>query len=267
MRITQASLPFTPWADRGLASLPGMQPVPQGAWLQVDDAYGAQMQRRTDLLAQKPEQVCAMLPTAASAVLEMLEQVVGDLGKRDGFAVGPDSVSCPDGRHVVRDTQRPLETLCGLVQEDFCVLQEDPDSKSHVLTAAILCFPASWTLAEKMGRPLIGIHDTVEEYDDTLARRVQRLFDVLRVGQPLWRANALVYAEPELFQPRPGGVRRAQPTGDGLFLRSERQSLLRLPVSRAVVFSIHTYVVPLEALTAQQKQSLLRSPLGAGLEL
>jgi hypothetical protein len=47
----------------------------------------------------------------------------------------------------------------------------------HVLTAAVLCFPASWHLADKIGRPLTTIHVPVKVYDETLARRVQRLFD------------------------------------------------------------------------------------------
>ena len=71
----------------------------------------------------------------------------------------------------------------------------------HVLTGACLCFPASWALSEKLGRPLIGIHRTVPVYQEDLARRVQRMFDVIRVDQPLWRMNALVYANPALHQP------------------------------------------------------------------
>jgi hypothetical protein len=37
------------------------------------------------------------------------------------------------------------------------------------LTAAILCFPASWTLAEKLGRPLGAIHGPVAGYDPGMA--------------------------------------------------------------------------------------------------
>ncbi|HAW48781.1 MAG TPA: DUF3445 domain-containing protein, partial [Roseovarius sp.] len=58
--------------------------------------------------------------------------------------------------------------------------------------------------------------------------------------RPLWRFNALNYVDPVLHQPRS----RVQPseTADLPYLRSERQCVLRLPRTRACVFSIHTYV-------------------------
>ena len=96
-----------------------------------------------------------------------------------------------------------------------------------------------------MGRPLIAIHDPVEVYDAALAPRVQRLFDAIRPEAPLWRANALLYANPALFQPEralPGTPEAAAPPR---YFRSERQCLVRLPQSRAVVFSIHTYLMAL----------------------
>ena len=47
---------------------------------------------------------------------------------------------------------RDLDRLAGLAQEDFCVMQAQPDG-AYALTAALLCFPAHWRLAEKLGRP------------------------------------------------------------------------------------------------------------------
>jgi hypothetical protein len=146
-----------------------------------------------------------------------------------------------------------LGTLARLVQQDLCVL--DKRGAEHVLTAAVLCFPASWTLAEKLGRGLGAIHIPVEEYGAEMARRVQRVFDHLRVGAPVWRQNALVYSDPTLHQPRREQAPRVDRVGGG-YLRSERQALLRLPETRAVVFSIHTYVVALANLTPEQRAGL-----------
>jgi hypothetical protein len=134
-----------------------------------------------------------------------------------------------------------MATLGHLVQEDLCLMEKR--GEEHHLTAAVLCFPASWRLSEKIGRPLTDIHVPVPEYDEGIAKRVQRLFDGVQVGRPLWRFNALRYAEPDLFQPRA----RREPDGAqarGLpYLRSERQCVLRLPDTAACVFSIHTFVV------------------------
>ena len=39
-------------------------------------------------------------------------------------------------------------------------------------------------------------------------------------------------------------------------MRVERQTLLRLPATRAVVFSIHVYQVPLAAITGAERARL-----------
>ncbi|MGR3813194.1 MAG: heme-dependent oxidative N-demethylase family protein, partial [Cognatishimia activa] len=152
-----------------------------------------------------------------------------------------DSVARPDGRAVALNYKDPLGTLAQLVQEDFCILQKQ--GNEHVLTGALLCFPASWTLAEKFMRPLVRIHKPVRSYDANIAKRVQRLFDGVRVGRPVWRFNALHYADAELFHPRTEDAPREDDHREQSFLRSERQVIMRLPETDAVVFAIHTYVV------------------------
>lgn len=133
-----------------------------------------------------------------------------------------------------------------------------------MLTGVILCFPASWMLAEKLGRPLGPIHAPVpQHYDAALAARVERLFAGLRPGRALWRVNAHYYADPALFQPRPESAPRAKVGGPAPFLRSERQVLVRLlPVSGAVIFSIHTWVVAFHSLTDSQRAALDAHPIG-----
>ena len=129
-----------------------------------------------------------------------------------------------------------------LVQNDFCILQKI--GKQHVLTAAALCFPASWSLEEKFLKPLIDIHTPVKEYNDVIAKRVQRLFDGLQIDRPLWRFNALYYEDPHLFQPRRANQPRRKPTPNKAnYYRSERQTLVKLPKSGAIIFGIHTFVV------------------------
>jgi hypothetical protein len=158
---------------------------------------------------------------------------------------------------VPLDRDAPLLTLGRLVQEDLCLLEAR--GAEHVLTGAVLCFPASWTLSQKIGRPLAGIHVPVAGYAGDLARRVQRLFDAIRPEQPLMRFNALLYADPTLHQPRrEEEVRTRPPASEKVFLRSERQCLLRLPVTGAVLFSIHTFVVRVADLTADQREGLDR---------
>lgn len=238
--IFQSTIPYDVQTQ---PRLPGIGPLDPARWLLVDDAFAAQMAERARLLATRREAVVAVMPAGRAAAAELLEVVLAWL--RDhapDYELSGDMVRRPDGQRVAVDRGDPMGTLGHLVQEDLCLLEKQ--GNEHVLTAAVLCFPASWRLADKIGRPLTGIHVPVPEYDAALARRVQRLFDGVQVGRPLWRFNALRYEDPALFQPRkrqaPDPVERT----DLPYLRSERQCVLRLPETRACVFSIHTFVQP-----------------------
>lgn len=223
--------------------LPGIVPLKEADWLTVDDAYAAQLALKAQLLATRPADVLAMLPCAEAAAQEALELVLQLLAARADFDVTGGSVTRPDGVKVTVAPDAPLRTLSRLIQEDICILQKQ--GEAHVLTGALLCFPASWTLSEKLGRALIGVHRPVAEYDGNIARRVQRLFDGVQVGRPLVRGNYLEYADPSLFHPRTEAAPRADDHRAAAFGRAERQTMIRLPQSRAVIFAIHTSVVRL----------------------
>jgi hypothetical protein len=230
--ILQKALPS---AQSGDPRLPGTQPCDANDWLRIDEAYAAQMQYRAQLLANRQAAVLYETGVADDASAEILEEALKILPGL-GFEVSESQAICPDGRIVAIDWDAPLKTMGHLVQEDICVLEKR--GAQHVLTAAVLCFPANWRLADKINRPLTTIHDPVDEYDNNLARRVQRLFDGVKVERPLWRFNKLRYVDADLHQPM-----KKTENGEMPFVRSERQCILRLPRTDAVVFTIHTFVV------------------------
>jgi hypothetical protein len=224
-----------PQALTANAALPGTRPCDADDWLRVDEVYAAQMAYRAELLREKRAAVLYAPDDVLDPARELLDETLAILPAK-GFTVANDTVQCPDGRDVPINRNTPLLTLGHLVQEDLCILEKR--GAEHVLTSAVLCFPASWRLADKVGRPLTTIHDPVPAYDGNIAARVQRLFDGVQVGRPLWRFNRLRYADPDLHQPV-----RQDPEAPRPFHRSERQCILRLPRTQAVVFTIHTYVV------------------------
>jgi len=250
--IFQKSLPRAPWMQPAMARLPGVQPLDWAAWLEVDDAFGAQMALRDHLLSSRRHDVYTLTDPAETAAHELLALIVDRLGpgylREEGRVIRPDGVTVPLG------AEPPLITAARLVQEDLCLLQAS--DAGHVLTGAVLCFPASWTLSEKIGRPLIAIHGPVDVYTQTMAARVQRLFDAIRPDRPLWRQNALLYADPALHQPRREAAPRDDSARERRYVRSEKQCLIRLPQTGAVVFSIHTYVVPVSALDPAARAAL-----------
>jgi hypothetical protein len=233
--------------------LPGMRSV-EGPWIVVDEAFAAQMAEKDRLLRERRAEVLAFLDGSEAARSEALEVVLEGLPA--GFAPSGAGVRRPDGI-TVRPGGEPLEAIGRLVQED--VLLCEPRGGAHMLTAGLLCFPASWTLREKLGRPLARIHAPVRTYDATLARRVERLFARVRPGRPIWRANALAHADPALFQPRREADPR-EPVENAAFLRSERQTVLRLPRTGAILFAVHTYVVRADDIGPEQREGC-RLPL------
>ena len=244
--------PMIPADLRAAAALrlPGIQPLAGTDWVTVDAAYSAQMAERARLVRDRRKDVLACEPEAEIAVRELLDEVLALLRARKDFAVGSHKVTRPDGVDVTVNFDAPLETLAHLISEDLCLLQKKGDA--HALTAAVLCFPASWTLAEKIGKPMIAVHDPVLEYDAALAMRVQRLFDGVKAGYPIWRANLLRYDDPALFHPCRETDPRDRASPHAAFERSERQVLWRLPISGAVVFTIHTTVARLADQSGDQ---------------
>lgn len=254
MTILHSELPFAPWTKPAGQRLPGVMPLDRKAWLICDEMYGPQMAERAALLAQRPEDVLATLPEAAPAAQELLDEVLCDLPAL-GFCLRGDTVRRPDGEDVPLDRTRPLWTIGHLLQADFCLMQKPDGAAEHVLTGAVLCFPSSWTLSEKLGKPLLRIHLPVDSYTTHMGARVQRMFDAIRPEQPLWRANILRYTNPALFQPKPEFAPKEKRDG-GAFIRSERQCLVKLPKTGAVVFSIHTVLVHRDSLTQAQRIAL-----------
>lgn len=234
--VLQTELPID-LQNAAAAPIPRMQPV-EGSWLTIDDAYAGQMALKRALIADRRDVVLQQLPHALPACQAALHEVIAHLKTRPEFVVDGDHVHCPDDRVVQIDIADPLVTLSQLIQEDICILHKE--HTQHVLVAGLLCFPASWSLSEKIGRPLSAIHDTVPEYDPLIAARVQRMFNATQPGRPIWRANLFRYDAANLHTPRTEDDARPPASENAPFWRSERQTVNRLADSDVVMFSIHT---------------------------
>jgi hypothetical protein len=239
VEILQNTIPYAAEFD---AVLPGIAPLAPDAWIVKDEAFAAQMAARDRLMAHRAPLVHADCGANVAAKAEVLDAILTILKSREGYSVTRAAVTRPDGVTIALQGD-PLFVAAQLIQEDLCL--HERRGGEHVLTAAVMCFPASWTLSEKIGRPLSAIHQTVAHYDENLRKRVQRLFDGVQAGQPLWRYNMLRYRSPELFHPRPEAAPRQSDDdfGGGDYLRSEHQAVVRMPDSQAVLFAIHTYLI------------------------
>ena len=236
--ILQKKIPY----DTTFPNLPGTRPVSPDEWIICDDAFSQQMALRDQLIETKKDKVLAISDEAQEAAVELLKMTLDFCVSKLGYKKNVNKIIRPDKVSVEIDLNEPMTVLGRLVQNDFCILQKKDNE--HVLTAAALCFPASWSLEEKFLKPLIDIHIPVKAYDDNIAKRVQRLFDGLQINRPVWRFNALYYEDPNLFQPRSVNQPRRKPAPNKIkYFRSERQTLIKLPDTGAIIFGIHTFVV------------------------
>ncbi|MEO1537609.1 MAG: DUF3445 domain-containing protein [Pseudomonadota bacterium] len=258
--ILHDRLPNPPWLEPTRWRLPGVLPLALEDWLIRDEMFAPQMALRDRLISECQGDVHALLPEALPAAQECFDLVLEALGQDKGYRVEAGRVVRPDGAGVSLDRSRPLITLGRLIQADLCIMQ--PAEDEHVLTGAILCFPAYWTLREKIGKPLMRVHRPVPEYDADMGKRVQRLFDAIRPDRLLWRTNANLHASPELFTPKMEDAPDSRvPPGAMAFVRSERQVLRKLPRTGATIFSIHTYMVRVADLDAEAKAEIAKLSL------
>jgi len=241
-------LPFDPGPFRMAMNL---ITVPESAWFEIDDLYPAEMAERRHLMRTRRAEVFAAEPAAAAACAETLAMVNEHLTR-----VHPGWFRAEAG--IVRDrltddpgpeAADPLERAGLLVQEDLCLIQQSPEGPR--LTAGVLCFPTRWRLIEKVGRPLAEVHGGVPFYAERLARPVDRFMTHLKDGAIAARLNWSVIDNGALFQPTgkwnlgPAPEITVANAGERLFLRVERQTLRRLPVTGAVLFGIRVHSWPL----------------------
>ena len=229
-----------PWLAMGLARIDDAQ------WLVPDERRADELALRRELLDRRHVDVFAALAGTEAAGAEVRELVRDWLARfrPDLAAVAPAALADHGDR-----PHHPLEEAGRLVQEDLALMV--PHGERFHLDAACLCFPSHWRLADKVGGSAASIHGPVPGYDDELAARVDRYLARLRPGTISARRNWSVHDAPDLHAPvrPPPRSLGVDDVAEGLWLRSERQTLRRLPASGAVLFTIRVQQAPLAVLT------------------
>jgi hypothetical protein len=219
----------------------GTRPYDEREWFVVDERFATELALKETLLAERHDEVFLARPESLPAAEETLELVVDwrRQHRPDGLA---DALERTDALH-------PLDGAGRLVQEDLCLMLPGPDDTS-VLGAGSVCFPSHWRLGDKLGLPAAAIHAPVPHYDQELRDRVDRFLARLRPGKGVQRRNLSVHDHNDLFAPEPHESPASfDDDPAAVWLRSERQTLRRLPRSDAVLFTIKTQQCPVLAVT------------------
>jgi hypothetical protein len=227
------SFPYLPLDAKGWRLAMGLRPLDLSTWFEIDGRYDEEMALKATLLKDSYDVVVATNPEGDEASRELLAEVRGFLRTYH-----------PGLAPAVIEGEHPIVEASRLVQEDLCVLVRDDRWR---LRAACVCFPSRWSLAAKIGTTLDDIHSPVPLYGEVLARPTRAFFDRLTPERSYWRLNWTLLDSPVLHQPFGA---RTSPRG-GLadwFFRVERQTIRQLPQTKAIVFTIRTYVASASSL-------------------
>lgn len=189
--------------------------------------------------------------------------------RRAGFADYPEGVQLtphaeePGGELAsMLGVDGALPQAASSAHEDMCLLQRFNGEEAYRLIGTAVAWPTDWRPKDKLGLPLRALHAPIAGYEEQLATGVDRFMDILRTGLIFGRCNWFI---------APTGNRRwiaqgpsyeqfahvtAQNAGKTLWVRSERQTLRRLPQTGAILFTIGVYVAPLASLTGENLAAL-----------
>ncbi|MCU1392307.1 MAG: hypothetical protein JWM34_735 [Ilumatobacteraceae bacterium] len=213
-------------------------------WLIIDDERDADLAYKAELLRDARPVVFAADDTRVDTRLPGKETLGLIRAWLEAHGIQPAG--------TVGD-QHPLIEAARLVQEDLAILQRV--DHEWILTSGVVCFPSHWTVGDKVGLPMEGVHAPVAHYSHELRDKVDRFHERLQADRPAWRRNWFVNPTSELHLPAYGHQMHIGSTieadGSPMWIRSEYQTLRRLPEAGAILFTIRVQRAPLGVLRAR----------------
>lgn len=217
-------------------------------WLDMDKWYVHYLQEKHRLTGKNGIAACDWLPESSEACQELLDTVVQHLVHRYPKLFTMTSSTLVHN-HVTNEevdltADHPLHMLSKLTKEDFYIAQRREDGM-HYLTAAEVPFPGgSFSIQDKIGKHINAIHEPVPYYKEKLQPSMERFFGRMKVNEPVERASWYITWDYNLDVSHVYNEKTTQEDVrkvpfDKFVVRVERQTLRRLPKSRAIIFTNH----------------------------
>lgn len=235
----------------------GVSPLAPAEWFVIGDDLARYLAEKHCLEAAHGDRVFMAETGTETAQHEVLTLIAAHLVERypdiycregDAITVLPTGDSVELGNGTVPALQRAAH----LVPDDLVIMRRD--DTGWRLVAASLCFPSSWSLAEKFGRPLDTVHAPVPGFaaGTRNAVLIERMFDNLKVEMPVKRQNWSLYHDDALYHPVSHAAGDIDPNvaPGPLYVRRECQTLRKLPQSGDIVFTIRILIDPLEDIAS-----------------
>lgn len=261
----------TPYAGPSKPFTIGLGALDPKDWIEREPDLDRYLNEKRRLWAENAGLVFQAGPDTLDAQQETLDALVSHLLETQPDVFTNRGSVIRVGQHEVDLDDKGLPPLAKagfLIADDLVIMRKLEAGWS--LVAAHLSFPSSWSLAEKYGHTMDEIHGPVPGFaaGTRNASLISRMFDNLNT--PVWRMNWSLNPNNELFLPKPkvghNQTLQAPYTPERIFLRIERQTLTKLPVSKDIVFTIRIHIDPLAALLNHPDAEKLGNNLASQVE-
>lgn len=243
---TVAMPPYLPFMDRPAPADAssfrwrlGVRPLDLADWIELGPDSDAARAAKPHLMAAHPDTVFAVLDDIESESTEVAHALVDHLRRR-----WPERYA-----DVTLDLDlHPLDAAARLVPEDLIVMVDR--GGRLVFGGGSVCFPNRWDLRSKLGRTMASVHAPVALLNEQLEAPIDGFFDRLTPQRSFWRLGWGIVGTADWYTPVDGSasLQPDAPTVAQLHLRVERETLRRFPATNCVLFTIRTFVAPLEAV-------------------
>ncbi|WP_209124936.1 DUF3445 domain-containing protein [Alkalihalobacillus sp. BA299] len=242
--------------------------------LDITPEYFDEIHLKRQLLQNRHDHAYQAFSHSLEAQWEIFEMIINEMATiyPDFFHLIKEGNSWTFINHLLNEKQtftfgdhdslpyEPLDFIGRHIQEDLIYIsQRDGDL---YMDAGQLCFPANWSIAFNLGMTYTEFHSPVPQFSDSgLAERVRNFLMRMEAGKPWTRYNWTLTVEP-ILDTFPEtydqwGKKKYNITqeniGQLVHLRVEDQRLFRLPRSNGILFSIHTHLISLDELNANDE--------------
>lgn len=262
-------LPYFPFKAGDFSMTLGTQALGTRNLIDIDQHYHTELALKNELLVHNHQRFFQALSNTQALQWEVLEIILPSIARSY-----PEHFELTIGDHnwtwqnrlLAETTQfipgdldslplAPLDWLGRQIQEDLLILSGTKED-GMPLVAGHLCFPNAWCLDDKMTLPFLAIHHPVPLFMTAVGHPAYLLLERLKTDRPVWRINwslvttAQLSLTPDVVQQGKLHHHTMIPAniGNNCFVRVEKQTLLRLPRTNAILFTVHTYREPIASV-------------------
>jgi hypothetical protein len=264
---TTPPLPYRAFKQKYNVTM-GIRNMDTNEWIELDNEWLKYHRLKQKRIKEMGTEVYGTLPEARAGAMECIAELRKYLPARypSLFQQTPEGIkilATGEEFNTVNPEIDPMLIAAQLLQDDIAIMVEQPDSQYWLKGGAIM-LAGFWRLKDKVNTPLSYIHTSgeVPKYDTHLKKGMEKFFYRLTPEAPVVRNNYFLQTDPHLDwsvsigpedSPNVGwNTANAATDISQIYYRSERQSVRRLPISGAVVFTIRTYFHPLTQLAEER---------------